>query len=110
MATSHISMWIDENKTMLDISDHNLVRVWFKLGNDNFNVKKKRPRKRVTWISRNPVNVLKCVCNFKARIGKKHKFKDCMEKLKIAVSHTMKKTRIQKPGRKRQTLKAAHTF
>ena len=107
MATSHISMWIDEAKTMLDISDHNLVRVWFKLGNDNYRAMKKRPKKRITWISRNPVNILKCVSNFKARIGKKYKFKDCMEKLKVAVNHTMKKTKLQKPGRKRQTLKAA---
>merc|ERR1711888_197601 len=100
-------MWIDEDKTMLDISDHNLVRVRFKLGNDNYIVKKRRPKKRLTWISRNPVNILNCVSNFKARVGKKFKFKDCMEKLKVAVSHTMKKTKIQKPGRKRQTLKAA---
>merc|ERR1711888_81268 len=107
MATSHISMWIDEDKTMLDISDHNLVRVWFKLGNDNFNVKKKRPKKRVTWISRNPVNILKCVSNFKARIGKKHKFKNCMEKLKIAVNHTMKKTKVQKLGGKENSFKRA---
>ena len=107
MASKHISMWIDEDKTMLDISDHNLVRVWFKLGNDNHNIKKKRPRKRVTWISRNPVNILKCVTNFKARIGKKHKFKNCMEKLKTAVNHTMKKTKVQKLGGKENSFKRA---
>merc|ERR1711867_94123 len=28
----HISMWIDEDKTMLNISDHNLVRAWFQIG------------------------------------------------------------------------------
>merc|ERR1712002_1452397 len=32
MGQKHISMWVDEDKTMLDISDHNLVRVWFKMG------------------------------------------------------------------------------
>ena len=107
MANSHISMWIDEDKTMLDISDHNLVRVWFKLGNDNYKVKKRRPKKRVSWISRNPVNILKCVSNLKARIGKKHKFKDCIEKLKVAVNHTMKKTKIQKIGGKEKSIKKA---
>merc|ERR1711888_328387 len=107
MASRHISMWIDEDKTMLDISDHNLVRIWFKLGNDNHNVKKKIPRKRVTWISRNPVNILRCVSNFKARIGKKHNFKSCMEKLKTAANHTMKKTKVQKLGGKEKSFKKA---
>ena len=107
MASRHISMWIDEDKTMLNISDHNLVRIWFKLGNDNHNIKKKIPRKRVTWISRNPVNILKCVSNLKARIGKKHNFKSCMEKLKTAVNHTMKKTKVQRLGGKENSFKRA---
>ena len=101
MVGSHISMWIDEDKTMLNISDHNLVRAWFKMGNDNYRVKKKRPKKRITWVSRNPVNVLKCVGNFKARIGKKVNFKSCMDKLKISVDHTMKESKLQKPGGKK---------
>merc|ERR1712050_520775 len=107
MASRHISMWIDEDKTMLNISDHNLVRIWFKLGNENHNVKKKIPRKRVTWISRNPVNILRCVSNFKARIGKKHNFKSCIEKLKTAVNHTMKKTKVQRLGGKENSFKRA---
>merc|ERR1711895_68382 len=103
MLGRHISMWIDEDKTMLDISDHNLVRAWFKLGNDNYGVKKKDPRRRITWISRNPVNIQKCVENFKAKIGKKQAFGNCMNKLKESVDHTMKKSKIQKLGSKRQT-------
>merc|ERR1711888_419235 len=107
MAGKHISMWIDEDKTMLNISDHNLVRAWFKMGNDNYKTKKKRPKKKITWVSRNPENVDKCVENFKARIGKKVTFKKCMDKLKKSVDHTMKKSKLQKPGGKKQTLKAA---
>ena len=68
---------------------------------------KRRPLKRATWISRNPINILRCVGNFKARIGRRHGFKDCMEKLKTAVNHTMKRTKLQRPGRKWQTIKAA---
>ena len=100
-------MWIDEDKTMLNISDHNLVRIWFKMGNDNYRGNKKKPKKRITWISRNPINISRCVGNFKARIGRRHGFKNCMEKLKTAVNHTMKKTKLQRPGRKWQTIKAA---
>ena len=36
MRQKHLNMWVDEDKTMLDISDHNLVRVWFKMGNNNY--------------------------------------------------------------------------
>merc|ERR1712121_471189 len=107
MGKQHISMWIDEDKTMLDISDHNLVRIWFKMGNDNYRGKKKKPKKRITWISRSSINISRCVGNFKARIGRRHGFKNCIEKLKTAVNHTMKKTKLQKPGRKWQTIRAA---
>ena len=107
MEKYYIGMWIDEEKTMLDISDHNLVRVWFKVGNDNYRGKKRRPLKRATWISRNPINILRCVGNFKASIGRRHGFKECMGKLKTSVSQTMKRTKLQRPGRKWQTIKAA---
>ena len=107
MGQKHISMWVDEDKTMLNISDHNLVRVWFKMGNDNYRGNKKKPKKRITWISRNPVNIAKCVENMKARIGRRHGFKNCMEKMKTAVNHTMKKTKLKRPGRKWQTIRAA---
>merc|ERR1712121_194733 len=107
MGGKHISMWIDEDKTMLNISDHNLVRAWFKMGNDNYKVKKRRPKKKIIWISRNPENIQKCVENFKAKIGRKQTFGNCMNKLKESVEHTMKKSKIQKLGGKKQTLKAA---
>merc|ERR1711888_219135 len=75
MRQKHLSMWVDEDKTMLDISDHNLVRVWFRMGNNNYRGGKKKPRKRITWISRHPTNIAKCVKNVKARIGRRHGFK-----------------------------------
>ena len=107
MVGKHISMWIDEDKTMLNISDHNLVRAWFKMRNENYSAIKKKPKKKITWISRNPEMIQKCVENFKAKIGKKHTFKNCMDKIKVSVDHTMKKSHRKKPGGKKQTLRAA---
>merc|ERR1712033_39798 len=107
MRQKYLSMWVDEDKTMLDISDHNLVRVWFKMGNNNYRGGKKKPRKRITWISRHPTNIAKCVKNVKARIGRRHGFKYCMEKINTAVKQTMKRTKLERPGRKWQTIRAA---
>ena len=42
-----ISMYIDEDKSMLNISDHNLVRVWFKISNNNSKPNWKKPTKNV---------------------------------------------------------------
>ena len=44
--------------------------------------------------------IQKCVENFKAKIGKKHTFKNCMDKIKVSVDHTMKKSLRKKPGGK----------
>ena len=44
MVGKHISMWIDEDKTMINISDHNLVRAWFKMRNENYSAIKKETK------------------------------------------------------------------
>ena len=107
MRHKHLGMCVDEDKTMLDISDHNLVRIWFRMGNNNYRGGKKKPRERITWISRHPTNIAKCVQNVKARIGRRHGFKHCMEKITTAVKQTMKRTKLKRPGRKWQTIRAA---
>ena len=81
----HLGMWIDEDKTMLNISDHNLVRAWFHLGGDNFSRPPKKPVKEITWISRQQDRINLCVENFKGKIGKKLSFKKCMSKVKSSV-------------------------
>ena len=65
-------MIIDEEKAMLNISDHNLVRVWFQIGNDNLktNWVKKAP-KEFTWISRDEDRLTQCATSFRSKIGKK---------------------------------------
>ena len=68
----HIGMIIDEEKTMLNISDHNLVRVWFQIGNDNQKTSwEKKPPKEFTWISRDEDRLIQCAASFKSKIGKK---------------------------------------
>merc|ERR1711874_457615 len=96
-----ISMLIDEDKTMLDISDHNLVRVWFKIG-PNYNKPswKKPTKKCITWISRDEGRLNLCASSFRKKIGKKHSFKKFMSKLKTSIDETMKRRKIVKLGGK----------
>merc|ERR1711888_331318 len=101
MRERHLGMWIDEDRTMLDISDHNLVRAWFKLKHENYSVKKKRPKKKITWISRKAECLQMCLESFKGKIGKKYSFKGCINKLKTSVEHTMKK-KLQKEQRNKK--------
>ena len=104
----HISMVIDEDKAMLNISDHNLVRAWFQTGNDNYHIPRKKPVKTITWISREQVKIDKCVIDFKSKIGKKVSFKSCMGKIKTSVEHAMRrKMKRRSGGKKKLTLKAA---
>ena len=58
----HISMYIDEERKMLNISDHNLVRIWFKLGNENSKQKwkKKKTPRTITWIGREKDRLTMC--------------------------------------------------
>ena len=57
-------------------------------------------QKKITWISRKPERIQMCLENFKAKIGKKHTFKNCMDKIKLSVDHTMKRSYKKKPGGK----------
>ena len=108
MLGKHIGMWIDEDKTMLNISDHNLVRAWFKIRSENYKIPKKKPVRKITWISRKPDRIQMCVENFKTKIGKKHSFRKCMDKLRLSVNHTMKRSLKKKPGgKKHSTMRAA---
>merc|ERR1712082_111035 len=76
---------------MLNISDHNLVRAWFKIGNPKPLKKKKKNIKEITWISRDQNRIDKCVEDFKQNIGKKINFKKCMTKVSSSVNFAMKR-------------------
>merc|ERR1712082_410293 len=101
----HTGMWIDEDKTMLNISDHNLVRAWFSMGGDNTPKPQKKPVKEITWISRDQDKIEKCAKDFKTRIGKRSSFKNCMDKIRTSVEHTMRKRLKKKPSRKKKEKK-----
>merc|ERR1711874_436451 len=46
-------MYIDEEKIQLNISDHCLVRVWFRIGTNNERTKWKKAKfKEIKWISK----------------------------------------------------------
>merc|ERR1711970_1234123 len=107
MKRKHLGMWIDEGKTQLNISDHNLVRAWFKMKPDRYKIKKKKSKKKITWISRKAECLQKCLESFKRKVGRKHSFKGCINKLKTSVEHTMRKSVKKKPGNKNQPLRAA---
>ena len=100
----HIGMWVDEDKTMLNISDHNLVRAWFQVDGENFPKPRKRTVKEITWISREQGRIDLCVENFKTKIGKKHSFKKCMNKIKSSVEYAMRRRLRKKPGGKNRSL------
>ena len=67
---------------------------------ENYKAPKKKPLKRITWISRKPERIQMCVENFKSKIGRKHSFGECMDKLRLSVDHTMKRSFKKKPGGK----------
>merc|ERR1712237_68496 len=95
---NYLSMHIDEDGTMLNISDHSLVRVWFQLEtNRNKPNWKSNKSKTITWISRDEDKLNLCANSFKSMIGKKISFRKCMEKLKITFNSTMKrKTELER--------------
>jgi len=96
-------MYIDQEKTMLNISDHNLVRVWFQLGNNNIRPNwKKKTLKDITWISRDEDRLTQCANSFKSKIGKKISFKKCIDKIKTSVNSTMKRRKKIRPGGKKE--------
>ena len=109
MFNKHLGMLIDEEKTMLNISDHNLIRAWFKLGNTKHNNQvDRKASKKLTWISREPDRIEKCVEDFKKKIGKKISFEGCMGKIKTAMECTMRRQkRIRRKDKKRITLTSA---
>ena len=107
MKRRYMGMWIDEERVMLDISDHNLVRAWFRMKEDKYKIKKRKPKKEITWISRKAECLQKCLESFKRKVGRKHSFKGCINKLKTSVEHTMRKSVKKKPGNKDQPIRAA---
>ena len=96
-----VGMHIDEDRTMLSISDHSLVRVWFRLGNDKEKTDwKKKKSKIITWISREEDRLKIFESVLLPKIGKKISFRKCMDKLKSTLNSTMRRRKKIKLGNK----------
>ena len=67
-------MHIDEDKLLLDFSDHCLVRAWFKINPSN-KIKKEKPiYKNLSWIKKDQESYERFKTIFKNKVGKKGKF------------------------------------
>merc|ERR1711874_17947 len=99
----YLGMYIDEERSLLNISDHNLVRAWFKINPGHKKVKwNKTTRKCITWISRDEGRLVKCAESFKRKIGKKISFRKCMNKLKSSIDENLKRRKKVKLAGKNQ--------
>ena len=101
--TKYIGMFINETRDLLNISDHNLIRTWFKL-NPGFNKPKWKnvTKKTISWISRDSDRLEGCALSFKERIGKKKSFNKCMNKLKSCVNIHLRRRKVIKLAGKGQ--------
>ena len=71
MFTGFKGMHIDEEKMLLDISDHCLVRAWFKISPIQRLKKEKPTYKNLSWIKRDEESYERFKISFKKLIGKK---------------------------------------
>merc|ERR1711874_146053 len=91
---NYLSMHIDEDRIMLSISDHSLVRVWFRLGTDSDKPDwKGKKSKIITRINREEDRMELFESTFKSKIGKKISFRKCMDKMKNTLNSTMRKSK-----------------
>ena len=64
-------MQIDENKELLDISDHCLVRPWFNVGDEERIDWKKTKYEQIEWIKKDPYSLKAMEEDLLPRIGKR---------------------------------------
>ena len=96
-----MGMHIDEDRVMLNISDHSLLRVWFKLGTNNERTNWKGTNSKIIkWVSKDEKSLKKFESAFIPQVGKKTSFKKCMDKMKTTLNSTMRKRKKIKVGGK----------
>ena len=78
-------MHINEDKTLLNISDHCLVRAWFKLGSIPKVDWKKPKYKTITWVRKDEESYEVFKKAFKKHIGKNTSFNKFMKKMKMTI-------------------------
>merc|ERR1712030_199364 len=100
--------YIDEDKIQLDISDHCVVRAWFKVNpRENKNWKNKG-YKEISWIAKEEDRMIDFERSFIPKIGRHFSFKRCMGKIKQSMEQTMRRKKKIKQGRRgKETILAA---
>ena len=93
-------MHIDENKTLISISENNLVRAWFKIGLSSKPRWMKTKPKIITVIKKDEESLNQCREVLRKHIGKSTSFNLFLRKLKITVNQTLKKRKKIKVGKK----------
>ena len=84
-------MHIDEEKELLNISDHCLVRAWFKMGTKERTNWKKTKMKEIQWIKKDEESLEKFEKALLLKIGKGTSFGGFMSKLKTTQEIVLKK-------------------
>ena len=108
MFVEYKGMHIDEEKILLNISDHCLVRAWFKLGTNRKVEWKKSKTKEIQWIKKDEESFKKFEEAFTPKIGKSTSFRGFMEKIKTTLNIVLKKKKRIKVGKRgKQTILAA---
>merc|ERR1712179_896622 len=105
----YLGMYIDEDKIQLDISDHCVVRAWFKVnhGVNKANWKKNGYRE-ISWIAKEEDRMEDFERTFLPQIGKRISFKRCIKKIKYSMELTMRRRKRIKLGKKgKETILAA---
>ena len=92
-------MQIDKNKEKLDISDHNLMKAWFNIEEEETSWKKTR-YETIEWYRRDPDLLKKIEETLLSMIGKRTGFNRIMKKIKISQDKTLKVKKKIKIGRR----------
>ena len=106
---NYLGMYIDEDRIQLDISDHCVVRAWFKINQRGSNTNwKKNEYKEISWIAREEDRMETFKNNFLPKVGKHKSFKKCIKKIKDSMELTMRRRKMIKLGKKgKETILAA---
>ena len=99
--TKFKGMHIDEDKLLLDFSDHCLVRAWFKINPSNKIKKEKTIYKNLSWIKKDQESYERFKTIFKNKVGKKVNFNKYMSKLNDTVKTVLlkkKRIKVKKKG------------
>ena len=93
-------MHIDEEKILLNISDHCLVRAWFKLGTNIKTKWKKTKIKEIQWIKKDEESYKEFETAFTQKIGKSTSFGGFMNKIKSTQNTVLRKKKRIKIGKR----------